>query len=128
MRAGRSAKTPADPDIFERRRLEVEKYDAIENRLVADLHRIRPLIAKGAVVLDPLTQEPLIDHSVNLAVVDRIIRISNRRAMVLGLDYPRRREQLVITEEVIHEETRRLIAEAERLEAEDRQESGEGHE
>jgi hypothetical protein len=122
-----SAKTASEPNVFERRRLELAKYDAIEDRLLADLHAIRPMIANGAVVLDPLTREPLIDRSVNLPVVDRILRVSYRRAMVLGIDAPRRREVKVVTGEMVEVLIRDMEADAERLEAFERERLGEGN-
>ena len=68
-------------------------------------------------MLDPLTQEPLLDRGPNLAIVELLLRISRRRAQLRGIDAPRRREALVVTTDMVEAEISRMSEEAERLEA-----------
>ena len=55
-------------------------------------------------MLDPYTGEPMVDRSTDLAVVDRLLRVADRRAKVRGIDAPRRREQVEITEDMLEEQ------------------------
>ncbi len=80
------------------------KLDTLEGRLFDDLHRARPVVDRGRVVLDPYTGEPLVERRTDLAVFDRILRIAARRAKVRGIDAPRRREQEEITEDILVEQ------------------------
>ena len=40
----------------------------------------------GRVAIDPATGSPVIDHGPNLAAIDRLLRIQDRQAKLLGLD------------------------------------------
>lgn len=93
-----------EPDLWKRRRVEMAKLDTLEGRLFDDLHRARPVVDRGRVVLDPYTGEPLVERRTDLAVFDRILRIAARRAKVRGIDAPRRREQEEITEDILVEQ------------------------
>jgi hypothetical protein len=93
------------------RDLELAKLDVIEETLVTGLMRPRPIVVGGKVVMDPHTGEPLVERGPNLEVIDRLLRLANRRAMVQGSDAPRRREAIELTEEL-------FLAAAAQLEAE----------
>ncbi len=67
-------------------------------------------------MLDPHTGEPLVDRSTDLAVVDRILRVADRRAKVRGIDAPRRRELEEITEDMLVEQIDLLRDQVESLE------------
>jgi hypothetical protein len=51
-------------------------------------------VSHGRVVLDPATGEPLVDHGPNLQAIDRVVRLEERRARLLGLDAPVRVENI----------------------------------
>jgi hypothetical protein len=96
---------------------ESAKIDLLEERLLASLHPVRPLLAGGQAVLHPVTREPLMERQIDLAVVDRLLRIAERRTKLRGIDAPHRREVAVVTEEMVQDMIRELDEEAERLEA-----------
>jgi hypothetical protein len=93
---------------LEGKREESAKLDAIEAGLLGDLHRPRPLLAGGRRVLHHLTSEPLMDRGIDLAVVDRLLRLADRRAELSGYDAPRRREVPVVTTEMVVELINRI--------------------
>ena len=113
----KETRRPSEPDLHKRRRIELDKLDALERVLFRDLSRIRPVVLRGKVVVDPFTGEPLIERAADLVVVDRLLRIADRRAKVRGIDAPRRREALVVTEDMLCDEIARIEAEIVRLEA-----------
>jgi hypothetical protein len=97
------------------RQLEVARLD----ELTAVLHRVLVTdhyvvsVATGKVALHPLTGEMLIDDGPVIASVAGLLRISERRAKLLGLDAPSRSRVEVIPEEAVDRrigqlETRRL--------------------
>lgn len=45
-------------------------------------------VSNGRLILDPVTELPLQDDAPNLAAIDRIVKISDRRAKLHGLDAP----------------------------------------
>ena len=96
---------------------ESAKIDVLEKRLLASLHQLRPLLAGGQAVLHPVTREPLMERQIDLAVVDRLLHIAERRTKLLGIDAPRRREIQSFTEEmmnkIVDEQVERLQADSE---------------
>ena len=81
--------------------LEWEAWKTLENRHV--------VISQGRVVRDDETGESIPDERYILEVVDRILKIKERRARLLGLDAPQRRE--VITLDTIDAEIAKLESE-----------------
>ncbi len=66
-------------------------------------------VSQGRVVLDPVSGEPLRDWAPNLAAIDRVVKIGERRARLLGLDAPTKIE--AITPDRIEAEIERLAEE-----------------
>jgi hypothetical protein len=95
----------------EYRGIELAKYAALEDGLLRSLYRPRPIVVRGKVVVDPVTREPLFERGPDLAVVDRLLRLANRVAKVLGVDAPPRRAVQVITTELLDEAVRSLEVE-----------------
>ena len=121
--ASRGPRSPKDeacgrkePGLHTTRRKELDKLDAIEEVLLRDLQGIRPVVVGGRVVVDPGTGQPLIERYVRLPVVDRLLRVAERRAKVLGIDAPRRREVAVVTSDMVEVLISKIEAEADRLE------------
>lgn len=67
----------------ELRRIELERLDDMYERTLAVLERTHPAVSAGK-VLD------VEDDGPRLAAVDRLLRIQERRARLLGLDAPQR--------------------------------------
>ncbi len=112
----RQGVNPLDTEAM--RQIEIGNLAALQVLLLADVDRPRLVLASGKVVLDPMSGEPLVDRSVRLPVVDRLLRVTKQRAALRGLDMPRRREAEVVTPEMIDGEIRRLKERADRKEAE----------
>jgi len=79
--------------------LELMKLDAYQKEALAVLNRFHPLISHGQVIRmkqdGDLPDEPgiaLQDDSPILQAIDRLLKISERRAKLLGLDKPEKRE------------------------------------
>jgi hypothetical protein len=91
----------------ELRALEVERM----NRLLDTAWQImeRPHYAHSAGRLILMDDEPVLDDAPSLMAMDRILKIMERRAKLLGLDAPVRHE--VLTIDAIDQELARLDAE-----------------
>jgi hypothetical protein len=94
---------------------ESAKIDLLEERLLNNLHQVRPLLAGGRAVLHPVTREPLMERQIDLAVVDRLLHIAERRTKLLGIDAPHRREVQVVPEEMVEEMIREVTEQEARL-------------
>lgn len=92
----------------EHRAMELQSYDELEATLWAELRKRHLLVDRGAVVLD-LAGAAMSDDRFTLETVDRIMKIKERRARLLGLDAPHRLE--TITVDTIDSEIARLEAE-----------------
>lgn len=92
----------------ELRTLELERLDAMQAAAVEVLERRHVTVSNGKVI--QLGGEPLEDDGPVLAAIDRMIRIQERRARLLGLDAPVR-ANLTVTDEM----TARVKALAEEL-------------
>lgn len=89
----------------EHRALELESYDELEVALWRQLRKSHLLVDRGTIVLD-LNGQPLDDDRYALEAIDRIMKIKERRAKLLGLDAPTRSE--VISLDSIDAEIARL--------------------
>lgn len=92
----------------EQRLLEQQSLDELEAVLWQELREKYALVQHGRVIFDE-DQEAVEDRRFRLEVVDRIMRIKDRRAKLLGLDAPTRAE--VITVDSIDDEIRKLETE-----------------
>jgi hypothetical protein len=92
----------------EHRAMELQSYDELEAVLWVELRRHHMLVDRGTVVVGR-DGNVLNDDRFTLETVDRIMRIKERRARLLGLDAPHRSE--VITVDTIDSEIARLEAE-----------------
>lgn len=70
------------------RQMELEKLDALERAVLAVLERKHVTVSHGRVVM--VDDEPLEDDGPVLAAVDRLVKIAERRARLLGLDAEKR--------------------------------------
>jgi len=84
------AAVPAE-GVAELRALECERLDQLTRRLFTLLDTKYPLLVPGRELVDQ-EGRPVADPGPILAVVDRLMRISQRRARLLGLDAPVKRE------------------------------------
>lgn len=119
------------------RKLEVDRLDEMYRHALAVVERQHVAISQGRVVrrkipildsageqvMDPHTDEPMfryeevLDDAPLLAALDRLLKIQERRARLLGLDAPARSRVEVVTQdqiEVAIENLERQIAERER--------------
>jgi Lon protease-like protein len=84
--------------------LELDDLAAVALRIMASQHYA--VGTGGRVALDPDTGVPLIDHGPNLAAIDRVLRIQDRQAKLLGLDAAQKVE--VLTLDALDAEAARL--------------------
>lgn len=91
------------------RRQEVERLDDLARAALAVLTKTHIVVSQGRVVLDPDTGQPLVDDGPVLQALDRLLKIQERRAKLLGLDAPSKVE--VLTIDTIDAEIKKLSAE-----------------
>lgn len=72
------------------RELELQRLDSLEASARAVLDAAHIVVQHGKVVYDD--DGPLVDHDPALRAVDRLLKIAERRAKLLGLDQPVRLE------------------------------------
>jgi hypothetical protein len=90
------AAVPAE-GVAELRALECERLDQLTRQLFTLLDTKYPLLIPGRELVDQ-NGAPVADPGPILAVVDRLMRISQRRARLLGLDAPVKRETEELTQ------------------------------
>ncbi len=101
----------------EARRIELAKLDTVERAAWAILEAHHFVMIEsgpkaGTIIYHPQRPaEPLTDPAPVLAAIDRIVRTSERRSKLMGLDAPRETLHHVISEDLIDSEIRRLEAE-----------------
>lgn len=97
----------------ELRALELEKLEAMERAAWAVVHRQHPHVTpSGVIVRHPETGEILTDAGPVLSAIDRLLKIQERRAKLLGLDSVTKTEVAVTTPpEDVDAEIARLFAE-----------------
>lgn len=88
-RARKALMTEASEDI---KRDELARLDDLARFAERFLRMKHLLVSQGRVMRDPDTDQPLIDITPNLAALDRLIKIQERRARALGTDAPLRAE------------------------------------
>jgi hypothetical protein len=74
------------------RELELQRLDALDvvaSNILATRHIT---VSNGRVVIDPRTAQPFTDDDVTLRAIAALLRISERRARLLGLDAPTKQE------------------------------------
>lgn len=95
----------------EHRLLELQGLDDLENAAWHELRRMHIMVSNGRIIRDDDNQ-PLNDDRFALDVIDRILKIKERRAKLLGLDAPTRSE--VISIDSVDNEIAKLEAELKR--------------
>jgi hypothetical protein len=108
----RMVREPAD----QVRQLELARLDQMWVEATKILRRQHLVASGGKVVVHPDTREPLEDDAPVLQAIDRLLRIQERRARLLGLDAPAQTRVTVLSEDVIDAEIARLEAELRGLE------------
>lgn len=93
----------------EMRLMESNSLDELEWEAWKTLQSRHVVISQGKVVRDETTGEAIDDDRFILEVLDRILKIKERRAKLMGLDAPQRRE--VITMDSIDQEIAKLESE-----------------
>lgn len=99
--------TVAEP-AEEVRALQLEQLDRLALAAWAVLERAHVTVSHGKIILDEADQ-PLLDDGPVLAAIDRLLKIQERRAKLLGLDAPARHE--VVSLDALDAEIERLSAE-----------------
>lgn len=89
----------------ETRALELQSYDELEAICWRELQTKHQLVQNGRIIVD-LDGLPLTDKRLLMEIVDRILKIKERRARILGLDAPTKAE--IITVDSIDAEISRL--------------------
>lgn len=78
------------------RRLELERLDHMARAALAVLGKRHLIVSQGRVAVHPKTGEPLLDSGPVLHAIDRLLRVQDRRAKLLGLDAPIRVETVTM--------------------------------
>jgi len=91
------------------RTIELARLDAATAKAFDVLNRDHIVVNNGRVIMDPATGRPLRDDGPTLAAIDRIVRLSERRARLCGLDAAVKVE--AITVDQVEAEIARLAAE-----------------
>lgn len=91
------------------RTLELARLDLLLGKAWGVLQAEHIVVSQGRVMAHPDTGEPMRDHTPVLHAIDRVLRISERRCKLLGLDAPVRVE--AITVDMVEAEIVRLAAE-----------------
>lgn len=90
----------------EHRLIELAGLDELEATIWREMKARHVLVSNGRVMRDPDTDEPLADDRFILECTDRILRIKERRARMMGTDAPTRSE--VFTVDSVDSEIARL--------------------
>jgi hypothetical protein len=98
------------PTALEPRNQELLKLDALEDFLFDELSRHRNSSAGADASIQQSRGAARRGGDTGLAIVDRLLRVAERRAKLDGIDAPRRREAEVITDEAVQKEIARLDA------------------
>jgi hypothetical protein len=91
------------------RTLELARLDILLSKAWEVLQAEHIVVSQGRVMEHPVTGEPMVDHQPVLHAIDRVLRISERRCKLLGLDAPVRIETISVDQ--IEAEITRLAAE-----------------
>lgn len=91
------------------RRLELDRLDHLARTALKILGKPHLVVSQGRVARHPETGETLVDSGPVLAAIDRLLKIQERRAKLLGLDAPAKVEMLTI--DAIDAEIQKLQAE-----------------
>lgn len=92
---GAIAEQHASMEVY--RETELMKLDDLTREAFKILRTTHYVVTQsGRVPEDPVTGQPLLDHDMALKVMDRLLKIGDRRAKLLGLDAPQRVEVLTI--------------------------------
>lgn len=86
--------------------LELNALDELAREAWAVLKRDHVVVSQGRVVM--IGEEAVPDDAPVLAAIDRLLKIQERRAKLLGLDAPTKSRVEVVTEDVVDAEIRRL--------------------
>jgi hypothetical protein len=70
------------------RSIEADKLDAMERVVIQIMRKPHILAQQGRVVIDPTTGMPAEDPGPLFQCIDRLLRIAERRAKLLGIDTP----------------------------------------
>lgn len=82
------------------KQLELERLDEYQRHVLRVLASSHIVVSQGVVVTHPDTGRPVTDHGPVLQAIDRLIKISERRAKLLGLDAPARARIEIIDDEI----------------------------
>jgi hypothetical protein len=88
------------------RRIELERLDRMWESALAIAERFHVVVSNGRVVYDG--ERPVEDDMPALQAIDRLLRIQERRARLLGLDAPTKTEVRHV--DVVDAEIERLVA------------------
>ena len=93
----------------ELRAIQLQQLDYLTEQALNVLESAHHVVTQAGRIVTDADGRPLVDHGPVLAAIDRLLKIQERRAKLMGLDAPIRQE--VITLDQIDREIERLIAE-----------------
>jgi hypothetical protein len=94
---------------------ELQRLDALMVEAWTILKKDHVTVSHGKLIYDDRTGEPLLDDGPTLQAIDRILKIQERRAKMLGLDAPMKVEAITI--DSLDQAIAQLAAELEGTEA-----------
>lgn len=89
------------------RDLELGRLDSLLRVALDHLHAEHPLVSDGRIVCDN-QGAALVDYAAQLAALDRVIRIMERRSKLMGLDAPVRKIIETVSEDALDKAIREL--------------------
>lgn len=101
-----------DPLVELYRAVELDRLDQLAVKAWEVLNADHVVVSNGRVVLDPGTGQPMKDDAPVLQAIDRLIRITESRRKLLGLDAPLRADLTVTPVDPTDIELARMIEEA----------------
>lgn len=82
--------------VEELRRLHMGRLDYLATQALAVLEREHLTISQGGKIVTDADGRPILDDGPTLAALDRLLRIQERQAKLMGLDAPSRHEVMTL--------------------------------
>jgi hypothetical protein len=101
-----------DPLADAYRAMELDRLDDLTVRAYAVLTARHVVVQHGKVILDPDSGEPMLDDAPVLNAIDRLVRLSESRRKLLGLDAPLKADVTVTPVDPADIELAQIISEA----------------
>jgi hypothetical protein len=96
-------------DVAKWREMEIDKLDDYTRIVLEGMAKPHYMVSQGKLVRDEATGEPVIDYAKPWEGVDRLVKIAERRARLIGCDAPQQAK--VTVQDNLDQEIQRLVDE-----------------